>query len=462
MAYTPIVNVAITISDVQLTADGFGTPIFICSHRKAEERVLAFTSAADVGEQFGTNSAAYRAALKVFGQTPSVSVFKIGRRDAELRLLPVSVDVGDTFGFTITNKEGVATNISYVALLGDDAADVATGLRADMLSKIASTVDCTPTVSGSVLTLATALNGSEWQDSYFEVSNYVGDFSGADVWRGTETAANCYSRIAAVDSDFYFVACDDNISSFVTAMAGVIETVDKIYFVADSNEANIGTISDPDTTLFGTLAGLNYNNTVTLFHQDAGSSAVAGSHEGANYPELAWIGANAVYDAGSVSWCNLVLAGVTESRAASTGRRLTTTQKSNLEVRNSNYIETDAGVSFTRYGQTVGNEWIDTVHGVHWQKSDLAVSLKSLLLGQRGGKISYDVNGITRVQEVISSSLQRGVNRNFISTYNIVMPRLSEISSTDKLARMLTGVRFSAKLAGAIHEVVIQGTVSES
>lgn len=462
MAYQPIVNVDITISDVQVTAEGFGTPLFITSHRAGVERIQSFTSAAEVGSYFGTASRAYKAALKAFGQSPSINLLKIGRRDGELRLLPTDFTDGDTVGFTLTNKQQVSFTATYVVQAADTATDISNALKTSIETSADILEDVNPVVQGSTLILKTALDGTDWKDAYFTVSSYQGTFAGADVWRGTETPAQVFTEILETDNDFYFVTADDNTSSFVLGLAAAIETNNKLYFVSDSDETNVATVNEIDNSLFGELKALNYNNTIALFHQDAGRSTVAGSHELADYPELSWIGANAVYDAGSVTWANIALSGVSESRVNSSGKRLTSTQKDNLLQRRSNYIEYDAGNSFTRYGHTVGGEWIDVVRGVHWQTSDLGVNIKALLLGQKGGKVTFDGNGLTRIREVIASSLQRGVNRQLLSNYEITMPRLSEISSVDKLARILNNVKFTANLAGAIHEVVIQGSVSES
>lgn len=460
MAYQPIVNVDITISDVQVSADGFGTPLFITTHRESQGRIDSYSSAQAVADVFGTDSSAYRAATKAFGQSPKINLLKIGRRDGELRLLPVDFTTGDTLGFTVTNKAGDSYVASYVVQGGDTAEDIVTALQSDLAGSADVTEDCTPTVQGSTLYLRTALNGGDWQDSYFTVTSYVGSFNGADTWHGTEDAAQCFSEISEVDSDFFFIACDDNADAFVKAMAATVETVEKMYFVADRNADNIASVVDPDTSLFGELGALNYQNTVTLFHHTAGDSAVSGSHESAEYPEIAWICANSVYDAGSVNWANLALAGVSESQQ-SNGRRLTPSQKNNLDTRNANFIEYDAGNNFTRYGQTVGNDWIDTVRGVYWQKSDLTTNLKILMLGQKGSKIAYNGSGLTQIRETIATSLQRGVNRNFLGSFDIQMPRLTDISTADKLARVLSGVTFTADIVGAVNEISIQGTVSE-
>lgn len=461
MAFQPLVNVGITISSVQVSADGFGTPMFITSHRKDKERVDSFVDAKSVGDKYGTTSAAYRAALKAFSQSPSVNLFKVGRRDSKLVLTPKDFVAAETMGFRITTATNGVYNLSVVADADPTAEEIAAAIKADIDGESSLTADVVATVSGGTVTLS-----STGVDAYFEVDNYTSSgeasFTGEDIWVGTESAAQVWQEVTETDSDFYFLVCDDNESGFVQAMAAVVETVDKLYFVSDSNAVNVQTFGDSETntSLLGTLSALDYNNTVFMFHQDAGDSSVASDHESADYNEMAWVGANAVYSPGSVTWSNLALAGVTESRSAN-GRRITPTMKIALEKANGNYVEYDAGNRFTRFGQTVGNEWIDTVRGVHWQTSDITVNLKSLLLGQKGGKVTFDGSGLARVREVLASSLQRGVNRNFLSSFDIQMPRIADISSVDKIARLLQDVTFTAEIAGAIHEIAISGTVSE-
>lgn len=463
MAFQPLVKVGITISDVQVSADGFGTPLFITSHRKDKDRVLSFANSIDVGAKFGTSSAAYKASLKAFGQSPSVNLFKVGRRDAELRLTPTDFANGESMGFRIKNALGNYYTVSVTADSDATAEEIVSALK-DVIDAESTLVDdVAATINGATLTLKTALDGSSWKDAYFEVDTYtssaVGTFSGEDIWVGTEAAAQVWQEVSETDGDFYFVSADDNVEAFVLALAAVVEAENKLYFVSDKNAENIKSFgSSTNTSLLGKLAP--FNNTVFMFHQDAGDSQTASDHETANYNEIAWIGANAVYSPGSVTWSNLALSGVLESRSAN-GRRLTPAHKQALEAAHGNYVEYDAGNRFTRFGQTCGNEWIDTVRGVHWQTSDLTVNLKALLLGQKGGKVTFDGPGLARVREVIASSLQRGVNRNFLSEFAITMPRLSDISKVDKLARLLAGVKFTAKLAGAIHEISITGTVSE-
>ena len=175
---------------------------------------------------------------------------------------------------------------------------------------------------------------------------------------------------------------------------------------------------------------------------------------------MAYIAYGAPYDAGSIAWGNAQLTGVAASLQPSNQRPLTSIQKSALDVRHCNFIDLDGGVPVVRRGITSGGEWIDIIRGVDWLESDLKTSLRDLLINQKGGKITYDDTGITRIRQVIETSLQRAVNRNFLSSYTVNVPKASQVALADKKARILKDVTFAGILAGAILDVDLKGTVA--
>ena len=471
MAYEPIVQVQITISDVQVSVQGFGTPIFITAHREFADRVASYVSVADVLGTFESGSPAHIAATAVFGQTPSVNLMKIGRRDAELNLQLVYGVDGETWSIDI-QVGGVTQNFTATSSSGSSEGAVDT-LVAAINADPEISPQCIASENGANgITLTTNTTATGAVNAFFTVStatNNVGELLGMGVWVGTEDAGSCWAAITEEDNDFYFVSADDNTQEFVIGSVGLarqVQSVDKLYFLSDKNTDNILTVppndGSVDATLFGKLAQANMTNTITMYHQDAGDSDIGGSHANAlTYPELCYIGSNAPYQAGSVSWANIELTGPSgASGNPVTGKALTPTQKDRLNTRNSNYLEYDGGNIFARYGQTSGDEWIDVVRGVHWQTADITANLKALLLGQRGSKVNYDDGGIARIREVIASSLQRGVNRQFLREFTVFVPRLVDIPPLERNTRILNYVSFVGVLAGAIHEVRVNGRVT--
>ena len=81
-------------------------------------------------------------------------------------------------------------------------------------------------------------------------------------------------------------------------------------------------------------------------------------------------------------------------------------------------------------------------------------------VGLEGGKLTGDDDGIARVREVATSSLQRGVNRNFLSSYTLTVPLQIDRSLPDIANRILTGCTFTGILSNAIQFIEIDGTVT--
>lgn len=454
MAYEEIVSVDISINDVNLTQAGFGTPLFITSHNNFDERIREYSSLTEVGQDFETTEAAYRAAQSVFGQSPSVQTMKIGRRKQDIAITLPSGDPADGLTFSVDVRAGTTGDIATDTLTyGPTLSDTVTTVLQGLLDAITgSAVD---TYISGVLNLGTTLVISD-QTGYdiLDTDNTIGAFEPLTFTETpNETAADVYQAIREVDSDFYFIGADDNSTGFATGLAASIATDDVLYFVGSRELDNVATVVEPDNSLFGQLQ--NNLKVVLFFHQDATGSVVDST-----YPEMAYVGYNAPFDAGSVTWANLRVANLQTSRNYLTGKSLTTTQKSNLNLRNANYMETDAGITYARTGRTSSGEWIDVIRGVHWQTAEIGTAVKGLLLNQQGGKVTYDDTGIARVREVISSALQRGVNRGFLSSYTLTLPFVRDLTGAQRSSRILDGVEFTGILAGAIHVVRINGTVT--
>lgn len=464
MAYTPIVNVSISINATPLTQAGFGTPLFITSHRFAEDRVLEVASTAELTGapyNFPTDHPAVIAVGQAFAQVPRVPTVKIGRRDMKAVITPEhpAEDTDTTYGVTVT--VGDFSRLINITIT-DDTSGGSAKTEEDVVDALITEITSDSNFSGiqavkagssesATLELLSAKSGDD--ATYFTAtlesgSNFVGV-----SYTANETPADTLDAISQIDTDWYFVAFDDRSSdTTIIEMADALAASGNphLYFVGSEDTENLKPYQAGNSDLFAKLRDGNYDNVVTFFHHLANE----------NYVEMGFIGANAPYDAGSVTWANVQIRNVGFSQDPFRNRPLTTVQKSALSNKNANYIELDAGVGFTRSGKTAGGEWIDVIRGVDWQTADLNTSLRALLLNQKGGKISYTDQGTAQVREVISSSLQRGVNRDFLTDYEVNVPLVANISLNDRLSRILTGVTFTGFLAGAIHEVTVQGEVT--
>ena len=447
MAYSEPITVNVAVNASPLTQVGFGTPLFIATHRASAERVLQFTSVKDVSGTFPAGSNVYIAAQAAFSQTPSPSLFMVGRREADWLGNPLNVADGISYTITIT-YDSVSVPVTYVAEAGDTEEQVVQGFIDLIQADAALSDNVSASLVGSDVSSQLLLSGVDGAFFTAVPDNADGTFEGDYV--SNEDASSAVAAIANENNDWYFLTSEDHTLSFSLGLAAEAQSREKLYFAGSEDQANLGAIVDPEVSLFGQLQAGNYTRTAAFTTADVDSK----------FYELSWISGNAPFDAGSVTWCNMQLEAVPVSTDSSTGKKLSTTQKSNLLSRNANFIDSDGGVDITRTGITSGGEWIDVIRGADWLTQDMTTELRTLLYYQKGGKISYDPAGINQIKGSVANSLNRAVNRAFITEYTINVPDYNDISTADKLNRVLNGITWSATLSGAIQTVTVNGTLT--
>ena len=447
--WNPIVNVDITLNTAGTTREGFGLPLFLASTDNFEERVRGYTSLSEVAEDFDEDTAAYKAAKQLWSQTPKVTQLYIGRRTMQYTVsIPDTVEESKEYSLTVAIGGGISQPFQYTAK-ADDTAEIVLGefkTQIEAQPSISEGVSVSVTGSGSSATMIITKAGD---NDFVKVTTTAQTVSVAATT--ADTASTALASIEAYSTDWYFIATEDRTSQFVLAMASEIQARKKIFFTANADvKALQGTELESATDVPAQLAKSKYTRTVCLWHHTAQF----------DYPEMAYIAYGAPYDAGSIAWGNAQLTGVEASLQPANQRPLTSIQKSALDARSCNFVDLDGGVPVVRRGITSGGEWIDIIRGVDWLESDLKTSLRDLLINQKGGKFTFDDTGITRIRQVIETSLQRAVNRNFLSTYTVTVPKASQVSLADKKARILKDITFHGILAGAILDVDLKGTVA--
>lgn len=451
MALNPLVSVNVALQAGSVSRAGFGTPLFAAKHRYFPERTRSYTSMVGVSEDVPTTSNPYIALQGIFGQTPSVASAMIGRIEADQILAPVGVADGSVHSVTVVAGTGDAVTASFTAGAADDEEAVVDALKAaiDADPEVSPVVTTTKNGTGAATTLTIAATDAASGDVFYTPFEQI--IGLADTYTSTESAADVLSNIQEENNDWYFMMTEDHSETFVLGMAAAIEaTGNKLYFVSTDQASALTTLSASPADIAGKLEDLNYSRTAHIWHQDADTAFV----------EARFVGKNAPFDAGSVTWANVQLSGVTPSKQAN-GNLLTGTQKNNLEARNSNFIDDYRTVSIVRLGRLASGEYIDVIRGMDWQIEEITVNMSNLLINQAGGKVTFDNQGINRVKSNLTTSLQRGVDRNFIQEgFKVFVPDAANVSVADKAARILNDVTFEATLSGAIHDVVISGSLS--
>lgn len=168
------------------------------------------------------------------------------------------------------------------------------------------------------------------------------------------------------------------------------------------------------------------------------------------------------YDPGSEIWSYKTLSAVS-------GQDLSDRETKALEAANISFF-TKVGRMYVVIGGKMANgEWIDTIRFCDWLITQIQSNCFNLLL--QYSKVPYTKEGIALMESALRSALDSGVKAGGIASpeiideeqvpsYTIEVPSISEISEATRHERKLLGIKWCARLAGAIKSVEIAGTVN--
>lgn len=169
------------------------------------------------------------------------------------------------------------------------------------------------------------------------------------------------------------------------------------------------------------------------------------------------------YDPGSEQWCFKSLSMVS-------AQGLSTTDIASLETRNISYYTTVGSKAMVQGGKVSVGEWIDTIRFRDWLKTEIQSKVLNLLLGLP--KVPYTDQGIALVQNAVIDALEEGVRAGGIvqdassddgeasRAYTVTVPRAADLDAATRKSRRLTGVTWTAQLAGALIAAKIGGTLN--
>jgi len=208
-----------------------------------------------------------------------------------------------------------------------------------------------------------------------------------------------------------------------------------------------------------TLDVSSYTHTFSIYVGETGTEDVPANNL---YANVAYMSKCFAYEPGAETWNLKTLNGITPSI-------LTSTRINVLKEIPTNYFHEIAGKKVTQDGKVGTGEWIDVIRFRDYLINEIQVGVFELFA--KSAKIPFTDAGITGVQNVLENILTTAQKTggiaadsfdeddNIVRGYTVTVPRASEIPAADKEQRKLRGVTFTAKLAGAIHETVIRGTL---
>lgn len=439
MSLQDIAQVTITTQTAKAQAAGFGVPLILSANAAWAERTRTYTDLTGVGADFATTTPEYKAAAALFSQNPRPPKVVIGRLANKptqrwsigvasvLNLTTYKVRVGaNTASFT---SDGTATNDEIVA-----------GLVAAINALAGDTVTASAVGSAGAQTVQLLGDApANWNDVEVLDLNLL---SIAQTHADPGVAADL-AAILLENTTWYAIVNAYNSLAMVTAIAVWAEANGKLFLASTQDSAVITTAKSGTDDVGEALQAAAYARTALMYHPATGSFIGA-----------AWAGRLLPLDPGSETWAYKALAGVAQYT-------LTPTQRANALAKNVNIYETVAGLPMTNTGIVSAGEYIDVIRFRDWLVARIQERVASLLAN--ANKVPFTDAGIAQVEAEVRAQLREGVGVGGLSENpmpKVTVPKAKDVSSADKAARTLRNVQFDAVLAGAIHSLVISGTVS--
>ena len=174
-------------------------------------------------------------------------------------------------------------------------------------------------------------------------------------------------------------------------------------------------------------------------------------------PVAALVGATAGLDAGSFTYKNMILKGITPEVLKDA--QLDTAHKANLIC-----FVTKAGDNVTSEGKTCSGEYVDIVDSKDYIIQNIEYRCQKVL--NKLPKVPFDNNGIATLEGETLSVLRDAYSNGIIAVndegepdYSVNFATRSQTPAGDRAVRQYNGGTFTFGLAGAIHNAEITGEI---
>ena len=446
IAISDIANVQIALQSTGVSRGEFGIPMIVAPLMTFSERVRSYSSYAAASED-DLPPNVLTALSDAFSQNPRPRRIKVGRRAVLKGVVEVATAVNlGTYSITVG-----ADTYSYTADSSTTKTEIVTGLAAAVTADTDEII--TATVVGETLQIA------------FIGSNIAAVSLGSNLQWGTisplaagTAVADDLDAILDEDAAWYGLVMVERTKADQIKAAEWTEANEKL-FVTATSESAVLTAGD-STDLISVLKDARYFRTAVVYHTNAATE----------YPDAAWAARVFTIQPGGETWALKQLASITPST-------LTGTQRQTIYNKGGNTFEYLAGQNIALIGvgidgnggKTVAGEYIDIIRGRDWLKDTIQVNMTQMLINRN--KVPYTDGGIQLCVNNLRKSLQEGQNVGLIAPdeldtqgitvpgFVITYPRSVELAPSVKASRVLS-LGFTARLAGAIHVVNIDGSLA--
>lgn len=437
MSLEDIANVTISTESPGITRQGYGTGMIVGYHTYWTDRLVrTYSGTAEMlADGFSPNHPIYLKAQVFFAQTPTPTNVKVGRLTAPftqvLQVTPAAGMVeGDKFKFSVYSNGTQLAETSVTAGVSPTATTVTSAIRA--------VYDGSP-LPGVVSSGTTEVSFTCTAGLIVDVKNWTKNLLVNDVTANPGTSiVTQLNNILIEDDDWYGLVCAiPDSQALQKLVADWLETQNKIYVLKTSDYRALSSVSTADIGYV--LKGQTQGRTVGVFRKtDTGSNI-----------DAALLGNRLTADPGSDTWSFKGLVGVLPDTYSST-------EKNTLKAKNYTLYYSTSKKPITMFARVFGGEKPDVVRFIDWFKTSLQEDVVEAQVSNP--KIPYTGKGISTIENLVRSRHAKGVDIGGLSpdvAPVITVPKIENVSQTDKQNRVLNGVRYQGKLAGAIELVNI-------
>ena len=426
-----IVQLAITAEAAKATQAGFGLPLIVSHSAAWAERVREYADLAAVGVDFLTTTPEYLAAQAIFGQTPRPPKIVIGRAaNKPTQRYAVTPAVINSYQYKMWVN---GTLVSFTSDASATLAEIIAGLKAAI---DALALPITVTDQTTFMRIVANSAGAFVSVSAGVDPNIILAQDHADPGLAADLAA-----IALERNDWYAFVTLFNSKALVEVGAAYALANKKLYAAQTCDGAVPNTVSSGTDDVGEALASINSNKVALIY-----------SPAPADFADAAALGRCLPIEPGEETWKFKTLAGVPTSS-------FTGTQRANMRAKRCNFYEATAGVSMLEEGITSSGSYIDAVRYLDFLEAKLQERIFTKL--STPNKVPYNDRGIAIVEGEVRGQLEGDETREaLLPGWSVSVPKASSAAPADRTARVLRNVTFSAVYAGAIHKVLINGTVT--
>ncbi|MCU6714967.1 DUF3383 domain-containing protein [Megasphaera butyrica] len=448
-----IVNVQIALNTTGISTLGFSTLLCVGPHMYGLTRVSTYTDANQmIDDGFSSDDALYRMVSAAFAQTPSPAQVKVGRQQVDGFTLTVGqVGATSTYTLTVSNvlTDGTIREKAYTYTNSSGTtSDILKGILQEITNDEEAVITDNEEQSSEPMLTELHLEAKNTGTAF---SVKVTSNLQTSMDATTEDIANTMAAVSASDSDFYGIALASRTDDDILDMAEWAEANEKLFGTA--TDADGAKNSEIATDIGSKLQDKNYYRTFWFYHALAAEE----------YPECAIMARCFSINPGGETWANKQLSSITTDS-------LSETEALAVQGKNGNTFEPFRNISITQNGKVAAGEWIDVIRFRDWLAEEIKVNVFNLLINR--DKVPYTDAGIAAIESQIRAALTLGQTRGGIAPteydengnqnlgFTISVPLSSSISPNQKALRILNDVKFTARLAGAIHVVNITGNLT--